>query len=345
MSDDALPDPLVPPEVDLRDFPFTPLYRARLFGSSFHARTSDAEWRAGVTLWLKSWDQVPAGTLPDDDIDLCRLSELGRNLKTWRKVKDGALHGWVKTSDGRLHHGVVAEGVLAAWGRRSKASVKGKAGASKRWGTGNARAIDDQMPAPSNLDSTGIAQAMPGDSKGQGQGRDREETARHLPPSMLPRDGPGPIPEHLRRASSKPRDAAKPAQSAAPLVSQQATEIIAAFDRACKAAWPDNHRAFPAATDAVIAMRWAEAGVDASLVEAAASAVFKRRAAKGGTCPSGLGYLDGAIAEVLTARHGKGSSGNGAKPAPYRSPYTDAEREAMRLEDAAFEAAKAGTAP
>ena len=34
----------------------------RLFGSSFHARASDAEWRAGVTLWLKSFHQVPAGS-------------------------------------------------------------------------------------------------------------------------------------------------------------------------------------------------------------------------------------------------------------------------------------------
>jgi hypothetical protein len=76
---EVLPAPLVPGEIDLRDFQFTPLYRSRLFGSSFHARSTDAEWRAGMTLWLKSWDQVPVGTLPDDNIDLCRLAELGRH--------------------------------------------------------------------------------------------------------------------------------------------------------------------------------------------------------------------------------------------------------------------------
>jgi hypothetical protein len=32
-----LPAPLVPEDVDLRDFPFTPIFRARLFGSAFHA--------------------------------------------------------------------------------------------------------------------------------------------------------------------------------------------------------------------------------------------------------------------------------------------------------------------
>lgn len=106
-----LPAPMTPAGCVLQDFPHTPIYRARLFGSSFHARATDGEWRAGVTLWLKSWDQVPAGSLPDDDIELCRLAELARDLKTWKKVKAGALRGWVLCSDSRLYHPVVAEGV------------------------------------------------------------------------------------------------------------------------------------------------------------------------------------------------------------------------------------------
>jgi hypothetical protein len=110
-----LPDPIIPSDVDLKDFPFTPMFRARLFGSSFHARVSDSGWRAGVTLWLKSWDQVPAGTLPDDEIDLCRLAELGKDIKLWRKLSKEALWGWFKCSDGRLHHKVVAEGIMNAW--------------------------------------------------------------------------------------------------------------------------------------------------------------------------------------------------------------------------------------
>ena len=112
---DALPPPPVPAEADLRDFPFTPIYRARLFGSAFHARATDAEWRAGFTLWLKSQDQVPAGSLPDDDIELCRLAELGRDMRTWKKLRAGALHGWAKCSDGRLYHPVVSETVNEQW--------------------------------------------------------------------------------------------------------------------------------------------------------------------------------------------------------------------------------------
>jgi Protein of unknown function (DUF1376) len=114
----GLPSPPVPADADLRDFQFTPIFRARLFGSSFHARSSDAEWRAGVTLWLKSWDQMPPGSLPDDDVDLCRLAELGRDAKTWRELKAGALRGWYKCSDGRLYHDVVAEGVNGAIKRK-----------------------------------------------------------------------------------------------------------------------------------------------------------------------------------------------------------------------------------
>jgi len=102
---------MTPPGCVLQDFPHTPIYRARLFGSSFHARTTDAEWRAGVTLWLKSWDQVPAGSLPNDDIELCRLAELARDTKTWKKVREGALRGWVLCNDSRLYHPVVAEGI------------------------------------------------------------------------------------------------------------------------------------------------------------------------------------------------------------------------------------------
>lgn len=119
-----LPSPLTPAGCDLRDFPHTPLFRARLFGSSFHARANDAEWRAGVTLWLKSWDQVPAGSLPDDDIELCRLAELARDLKAWKKHKAGAIRGWVLCSDGRLYHPVVAEGINTALEAKIKQRLK-----------------------------------------------------------------------------------------------------------------------------------------------------------------------------------------------------------------------------
>ena len=132
--------PLVPADVDLRDFPFTPLFRSKLFNSEFHALATDTEWRCGVTLWLKSWDQIPSGTLPTDDVTLCRLAELGRDLKKWQRIKGGALRGWMLCSDGRLHHRVVAESVLEAWKRkltqRAKTISARAALATKRAETG-----------------------------------------------------------------------------------------------------------------------------------------------------------------------------------------------------------------
>lgn len=115
---EQLPAPLTLPECDLRDFPFMPVDIARLFNSEFHARATDAEWRAAVTLWLKSYHQVPAGSVPDDDVALARLAEFGRDLKGWRKVRVVALYGWVKCSDGRLYHPVVAEKANEAWERK-----------------------------------------------------------------------------------------------------------------------------------------------------------------------------------------------------------------------------------
>lgn len=126
--------PLTPADCDLRDFAFMPLDIVRIFGSEFHATANDAEWRAGVTLWLKSFHQVPAGSLPDDDIVLARLAEMGRNLRGWRKVRPVAMRGWRRCDDGRLYHPVVAEKVNDAWDRKMLARERGKKGNEARWG-------------------------------------------------------------------------------------------------------------------------------------------------------------------------------------------------------------------
>ena len=127
-NEDVLPDPLSPVDCDLRSFPFMPLDIARLFNSEFHAMADDTAWRAGLTLWLKSFHQVPSGSIPDDDILLARLAELGRDVKAWKKIREMALHGWVKCSDGRLYHPVVAEKAAEAWkGKVNQRAKTGKA--------------------------------------------------------------------------------------------------------------------------------------------------------------------------------------------------------------------------
>ncbi len=118
------PKPLVPADSDLRDYPYTPIFRARLFNSSFHAHASDAEWRAGFTLLLKAQDQIPAGSLPNDDRELRALAEAG-SAQRWQKIKARALHGWmICKEDNRLYHSVLAEAMASA--RKAKRKIRAK---------------------------------------------------------------------------------------------------------------------------------------------------------------------------------------------------------------------------
>lgn len=107
--------PLVPIEVDLQDFSYMPLDVRRLRDSDLAALESPEACWAAVLLWAASWHQVPAASLPDDDRVLANLAGYGRVVKEWKRVRDGALRGWIKCDDGRLYHPVVAEKALEAW--------------------------------------------------------------------------------------------------------------------------------------------------------------------------------------------------------------------------------------
>lgn len=92
-----------------------PLHVARLRDSDLAAEESpEACWYA-VLLWAASWHQIPAASLPDNDAVLTKLIGLGRDVKTFKKHRAGALRGFVLCADGRLYHPVVAEQAVAAW--------------------------------------------------------------------------------------------------------------------------------------------------------------------------------------------------------------------------------------
>lgn len=104
----------------LSNHDWMPLYLNRLLTSRFLAYTVAEDRRAdGFTafvLWCESMRQDPAGTLPDDDVELAQLARFGSDLAAWREARPGALYGWepvaITNADdggaGRLGHEVIA---------------------------------------------------------------------------------------------------------------------------------------------------------------------------------------------------------------------------------------------
>src|SRR5689334_16258163 len=97
--------------------------------SDLFAVSTGDEFKAGTALQYKSWHQVPAGSLPNDDRVLAHLSGAGTR---WKRVKAMALRGFVLCSDGRFYHPVIAEKALEAWEHRKAQRAK----AAKRWQPG-----------------------------------------------------------------------------------------------------------------------------------------------------------------------------------------------------------------
>ena len=177
MAENTLPDPLVPAEVDLRDFAFMPLHVVRLRDSGLTAKASGDEFRAAVLLWCASWHQQPAASLPDDDAEIASLCGYGRAPREWAKIRAGALRGWVKCSDGRLYHTVIAGEAREAWekklARRARTEAARKARGQQRQQQSDApRADSDSAHAQATTEAVtaSVTENVTG-SKGQGQGQ------------------------------------------------------------------------------------------------------------------------------------------------------------------------------
>jgi len=114
------PEPLVPPEVDLRDFRDFPLDFKRLFGSDTWIECDAEEKVAALRLWCLSMHQEPAGSLPNNDRILAELAGYGVAVKEFMKIKSSAMRGWILCADGRLYHPVVAEKMINCWAKKRR---------------------------------------------------------------------------------------------------------------------------------------------------------------------------------------------------------------------------------
>lgn len=191
--------PLTPAGCDLSDFSFMPLDVARLRDSELaSSETPEACW-AAVLLWSASWHQVPAASIPDDDMWIAKVAGYqlrGKIDKAWHKVKAGALRGWVKCSDGRLYHPVVAEKAREAWQSKLEQRWRSECARIKKH---NERHPGANVPRPTFVEwtdggcHTGRALPVPSDkpdcpqghshtvasethSKGQGEGQGQGES-------------------------------------------------------------------------------------------------------------------------------------------------------------------------
>jgi len=171
-------EPLVPADVDLRNFPFMPLDVLRLRDSDLASAPSAEVFRCSVLSWCVAWHQLPAASLPDDDVALARLLGFGRDVKGWIKVRaNGGLRGWILCDDGRLYHPVVAEKAREAW--LSKLAQRARTEAARK---AREEARQRQSQALSQTAQTSVTETVT-ESKGQGQGQGQGQGLIEQPPT------------------------------------------------------------------------------------------------------------------------------------------------------------------
>lgn len=199
-------EPLVPAEVDLRDFGFMPLDVRRLLTSETWIEAADEPkvGHAAMCLWAESWHQVPAASLPDNDRVLARLAMC--TAKEWKDLRDKIMAGWVKCSDGLLYHPVVAEKALESWKAKAARRARTKAAteareARKREEVGQRYdQRHEERNVQRDVERNEERNVHQGTVKGQGQGQGevKQEQSSLRSDSTSPADDtdePGPIGE------------------------------------------------------------------------------------------------------------------------------------------------------
>ncbi len=65
-----------------------------------------------LILWAECYRQDPAGTLPDDDVELAQIAGYGADVAAWQAVRAKVLHGWMACLCEDAAEGVIRLGHL-----------------------------------------------------------------------------------------------------------------------------------------------------------------------------------------------------------------------------------------
>ena len=147
-----LPEPPVDPDFSLSGYTSFLFDTQRFLNSEFVLSSDPAAIGLGVILWAVAWQQIPCGSLPDDDVQLARLSGFGRDVATFRSLKEPALHGFVKCSDGRLYHKFLIGIAIDAQAKRNINRANGSLGGRPSKSKENNHSVSENNPPVSKTE-------------------------------------------------------------------------------------------------------------------------------------------------------------------------------------------------
>jgi hypothetical protein len=188
----ALPEPLVPAEVDLRDFSWMPveIHRLRRSKAWLLCKRKPELAFYMLNLWTASWHDTPAASLEDDDDVLADLAMC--DPAKWAKVREQVLRGWVKCADGRLYHQVVADKAKEAWTQKQAQRQRTEAARMAREQKRRQTQQLAQSDAPTDSVATSVTDIATESNRTEqtGQGTERERNGEGT--ETLPVVGAGP---------------------------------------------------------------------------------------------------------------------------------------------------------
>jgi len=104
----TLPDPPYQPDTHVRGWRFE-LDHERIYASDTWALAGNEMRPWLLMLWMVSWTQRPAGSMPNDDAIIA--AKIGMPTRVFAANRDLLLRGWRLCADGRLYHSIIVEQV------------------------------------------------------------------------------------------------------------------------------------------------------------------------------------------------------------------------------------------